>query len=314
MHVQGETFVTKYITLLAVLALGMVMPATAQVTFRFNPPNNTQFVQTDTQTLTEKTTATPTRARTLEVKTKTVIKKTATGFTFTQTPISKTTIIGSKRTTETDDDPAASAPITLVLDANGKAVDVQGFEALKKKMIAHVNDESRKKGIDEKSIRAMFDRIVARQKAEWQQSVALYVGKTVKPGDAWKDATKPDAEGIAYDRVISFGPMKTVAGKKCIRVGYVINSNPASVRAALATLEKARAKALAAQKGKTKAELPKFVSFSAREEGERYIDPATMLVYTETVTSTRTQVVDVPDKGKITVAAVEKKVTKYSFK
>ncbi|MEI7646639.1 MAG: hypothetical protein WCJ55_20390, partial [Chloroflexales bacterium] len=294
----------KYCLLLTVLALGL-LPATAAVTFRFNPPTGTAFTQTDTQTLTQTTTGQPTQTQTLEVKTKTVIDQTATGFNFTQTPLSKTTIVGSKRTTETDTDPVTSAPITLVLDAGGKAVAVQGFGKLQQRMLDKVNDESRKQGFDEKAIRAMFARLTARQKAEWGQTISLYAGKTVSLNDRWADATKPDEMGIVYKRITSFGPMKTINGKSCIRIAYAVTSDAASVRAALAKQERARAKAIAAQKGKAAASAPKFLYFTATEQGERYVDPATMLTYVEHVMSSRTQVVNVPGKGKITIAAIE---------
>ncbi len=306
----------KYFAPLVVLFVSLALAAPVggqQVTFRFNPPNGITFTQTDTQSMTRKATGEPSETQTQEQKTKTVIKKTAKGFTFTQTPLAKTTVVGGKRTTVSDENPAGSTPVTLVLDATGKALSVQGFEKLQQQMLARVTDETRKKGIDEKTVRATFVRLAERQKTEWGQAVSIYAGRTVKLGESWRDDTKPDENGIIYKRVITFGGMKTIRGKNCIRISYVITSDPASVRTALAKIDAARTKALAAQKTK-KTALPKFVSLSAREEGERYLDPNTMLAYGETVTGTRTQVVDMPGKGKITISAMEKKVTTYDFK
>lgn len=100
--------------------------------------------------------------------------------------------------------------------------------------------------------------MVARERAEWEGRVGWFAGKKAAIGDVWEvesDFALPTGGTIKYRTKIEFAERVSVAGRECVRVRYTYDTGPGS--------------AMRVEGG-----------------GERVVDPATMLIYSETLERT----------------------------
>ncbi len=287
------------------LAVALAPPAVAQqtYTFKFNPPDGTKLVQTDNITITQQSSPTDKNTRTAQTKTRFVIKKVAAGFALAMTTMPGA---GAAKKAQT---------LTLALDAKGSLKSIQELPAMRKEMLAKVTPATRQKGFDEKYVEKVLATLTAQHKAMCLQYYGLYVGKTVKVGDSWKDTTSISLDqGIAVTlrRSITFVGTVQKAGKTCLRVKYTVQADEKTLQAAVDKMMTQRDK-LAKAEGQDPKKLPRILSMSIKEEGERIVDPATLLDYGETVTETRSQRVSMPGKGTLTATATQKKVSTVTF-
>jgi len=290
---------------LAVIAalLGLAGPAAAQtITFKFNPPNGTTVVQTDAISIVKQTgTSKSTDAR--ESKMRIVFKKFGNTFQVTRTKLGPAGQV-----------PPNAESLTVKLDSNGKCLEVVGIKEKRAALLSKITPESRKKGLDEKYVDQVIDAQIALQKKSWAEYAGKFVGKTAKIGETWKESASLDLmPGVAVTirRTITFAGMVQKGGKTCVRIRYSTVADPASLKTAIAKIMAERDKIAKAQ-GNT-ANLPRVVGMTIKEERERVVDPATMLEYADTVTSTRSEQVSVPGQGTITTSTVQKTVTTYKY-
>ncbi|MHB9130097.1 MAG: DUF6263 family protein [Armatimonadota bacterium] len=286
-------------------------PQPQQITFKFNPPNGATFIQTETATQT-RVSGKEKQTQTTVTKTRMVFKKTAKGYTLTQTPISSSITIGGKTTSAKK----LNAPVTYVLAANGKVLTVSGFEKEAQAMGAKLPIKDKKKRSE--FVKGVIAGKTAQAKVLWETFVGKYIGKTVKVGDVWKETQKlplVGAEPIPVHFTTTFVQRVAVNRHNCIRVVMTSVADDKALAAAVVKnkqgIEKLEKESAA--KGK-KFQLPTPVSLSMEDRSERVIDPATMLFYSESMTKTSKQVVDFPGEGKKTLTTIENTVTKYEYK
>lgn len=287
------------------------VPQPQQITFKFTPGNGTTFVQTETTTQTREI-GKDKQSQTAVKKTRMVFKKTAKGYTLTQTPISASMTAGGKTVSAKE----LGGSVTYVLDANGKVLSVRGFEKEAQAMAAKLPVKDKKKRSD--FVKGVITGKTDQAKVLWQSYVGKYIGKSVKIGDVWKETQKLPIAGpdpIPVNFTTTFVQRVMVNAHNCIRVTTTSVPDDKALAASITKrkqeLEKMEKEASA--KGK-KIQFPTPVSFSLDEQSERVIDPATMLFYSESMTKTSKQVVDVPSKGKMTMNMTETTVTKYEYK
>jgi hypothetical protein len=291
--------------LTALLAMALALPARAQqaITIKFNPPSGTKVVQTDAITV-SKQTGKDKSSDSSEVMQRVEFKKIATGFEVTRT------LLGPSGQTA----PKAK-PTTVLLDKNGNFTAIKDIDRIKKEMNAKLTDATRKKGLDEAYVQKLIDTQTAFEKKSWHEYAGKFAGKTVKIGQVWKETAASELiPGVSFTvrRTITFAGTVQKNGKNCIRIKYNTTADSASLKTAVAKYMTERDK-LAKAQGKDPKTLPRTTGMSIKVESERIVDPATLLEYGETSTSTRTESTSIPGMGTVTTTAVQKKVTTYKY-
>ncbi|OPZ87036.1 MAG: hypothetical protein BWY76_00668 [bacterium ADurb.Bin429] len=290
---------------LAVLAamLGLARPTAAQtITFKFNPPHGTTVIQTDAISIVKQT-GTDKSTDSRESKMRVVFKKFGNIFQVTRTKLGPAGQIAP-----------GTEPVSVKLDGKGNCLEVVDIEKKRKALLAKITPASREKGLDEKYVNEVVDAQIALQKKSWKEYAGKFAGKTVKIGQAWKESTSLELMpgiSVTIKRTITFVGMAQKYGKNCVRIRYSTVADPASLKTAIAKIMAERDKVAKAQ-GNT-AKLPRVLGMTIKEERERLVDPATLLEYSDTVTSTRSEQVSIPGQGTITTSTVQKTVTTYKY-
>ena len=317
--------------LLALLAFalcgapGAFAADTQPITFHFKPPEGIVVIQTDNSTTVEKMNDKTRSEEVDDSKMRVGFHKTATGYTAVLTNLANTL----KRDGKVVHSPEAAlmkdVVLTYVLDAAGKCKTVKGFDVLQRRMAAEMNQQraanhlpAAKKQATELASR-LVSGMVKQRVEEWQMEFSRFSGKTVKLGDTWRDSTPLSLPVVGalsikftLHHTITFAERVTVNGHQCVRLKYLTTTDPVEVKTAIkqamSTLKQM------AEKQHVTEKLPEMQDFSLQQLRERVIDPATMLVYSESYSQTQRTQLDHPTKGKVVALTTEQRTTKYEFK
>lgn len=292
-----------------VVALAMSASAMAQkATFKFNPPHGTSYVITKTATMTE-TNADGKDNKVTEVsKTRVTIAKTPTGYTFTYAPTSTSVTVNGK--SQKVPQPDAGTKLVYIIDAKGNLVKVNGLEAIFNKAIADLPAEQKTQANAQKA--AYIESETKGRQAEWKETVARFVGKTVTVGDTWSENMKSRNPNAPTKVTLKFAGMTNIGGRSCMKMRMTPTYNNAAIKNA-AEKKFAQVKA-AADKEKQTVDIPTVQSANMTSEVTRLVDPTTMLSYGETSTRSMTVVLKSKKRGTVTMKSTEKQDVKYEYK
>jgi hypothetical protein len=275
-----------------------------RVAFRFAPPNGTTCIETVQTTKVSKLSTGQTRTDAGRVKGKSVYSKTAGGYRLAQTALE----VSATRDGSPMPDPISTAlkglTVTYDIDARGQLTAIHGLD----KVVARVE-----KAVGPQAMQAMAgllneEALANKERSEWEGRIGAFVGKQAKIGDVWSGTDEfplPNGETVTFYSATKLIGRVKVAGHDCVKLRISYNSDAA----ALAKLAGTTAAQIAAAVGRPEL-APVPTGMAVVGSGERVIDPATMLIYSETIDRTVTMPMQSP-QGAVTATVREKRV--YSF-
>jgi hypothetical protein len=146
---------------------------------------------------------------------------------------------------------------------------------------------------------------------EWNGRIGDFVGAVVEAGDVFYSEAAvalPMGGSATYYSVIKIMETVQCGEKQCVRIGYSYNSDPEGLKQFMGDFFEEFAAAIDSS--------GVDVSVSGAEvtgEGERLVDPATMLIMSETVTRTIKMQVDVSGEEPVYGTVVEQREYKYEY-
>lgn len=276
-----------------------------ELEFHFNPPDGITYTETLKTTKVKDMGSFGKQTDIGEVKSSVSIKRTSNGYAVTVTPVSMTMTRNRQVVNNPTTPILLDTVVTYDLDANGQLLAIQGYETLLER-IQRVFPPAAAQ-----SLSAMFseDAIVHKETAERNGRIGSYIGRVVKIGEvvnATEEFSLPTGGTVVYYSTTKFVEQTKCGGHDCVRIQFFYNTD---------------ANALAELVGTTVGEIAKAVDASEQAPGvsgveivgggERLIDPATMLIYSESVTRTMKMLMDVPGQEKTMTTVQEKR--EYSF-
>ena len=285
---------------------GIVVSATAQeVHFRFNPPEDfPTYVSTYKNTQITVMGALGRRTRVSEAKTKVTIDNTPGGYSVTFIPISFTiTQDGKPR-----EDPILSflqnITVTYELDVEGQLVKIRGFEGTIEKLKASLPGEL------PPTVAALLseETIINRAAQDWDARIGSYVGVDAEIGDVWagvEETPLPMGGTVAFYSVTKLVEQVKFDDVDCVRLEFSFNTDGEGLKDFMGDMWEDLAE-MADMKA-----APSLSNAKIAGKGERIIDPATMLIYSETVERTTKMMMAVPGQGEVEMTSVDKREYGY---
>ena len=294
------------IFLFMVCCCGLVVSATAQeIHFRFNPPDDfPAYVSTYKNTQITDMGALGKRTRVSEAKTKITIDKTPGGYSVTFMPISFTMTQDGKRR----EDPILSflqnITVTYELDVDGQLVKIRGFEGTIEKLKA-----SLPAGLPP-TVAALLNEetIVNRAAQEWDARIGSYVGVDAEIGDIWagvEETPTPMGGTMTFYSVTKLAEQVKFDDVDCVRLEFSFNSDAEELKNFMGDMWEDLAQMADMEAA------PSLSSTKIAGKGERIINPATMLIYSETVERTTKMMMAIPGRGEVEVTSVDKREHGY---
>jgi hypothetical protein len=263
-------------------ALALLLPLAAwsaeTVTFRFAPPDGTTFVQTLVTTKTLDAGAAGKRTDVQRSETRLRFDKAGDGWTLTATPISMTMTRDGQAVQNPVLDALKDLVVTYRLDAQGNIVAIQGFGNVQEKLIKALPPEAAQAVAKLVTEEAM----VAKEKAEWAGRISDFTGESFELGSSWTSEVPfalPTGEEILYYTRTEIAEKARCGDRDCVRIRFRYDTD---------------ASAIGAKVGESMSEVSKGVGgpevqikkTTITGGGERLIDPATMLIHSETLERT----------------------------
>ncbi len=271
--------------------------------FRFLPPDGTEFVQ---KVVTKRDKIFEGLGRQTErsaSKTAISIRRSEAGYVMTAKPVS----LKLKRNGKPVKDPLTkllqNTVVTYRISEGGQIQSVEGYGELADQALRSLPPESARavaQALNE-------DALVARETAEWNGRIGDFAGGEFTTGqsiDAEVPFTLPNGEALTYFTTISFPGFEDCEAGSCVQVEQRYDSDAA----AFGRLAGEIAKGVAGEVG---GEAPSVSDSRISGSASRLIDPATMLIYAETLERTIRMTVDIPGRG--LVPATLKEERRYSF-
>ena len=285
---------------------GIVASATAQeIHFRFNPPDDfPAYVSTYKNTQISEMGALGKRTRVSEVKTKVTIDKTPGGYSVTSMPISVTMAQDGKPV----EDPILSflqnITVTYELDADGQLVKIRGFEGTIEKLKA-----SLPAGLPP-TVAALLseETFINGATQEWDARIGSFVGMDAEIGDVWagvEETPLPIGGTITFYSVTKLVEQVKFDDVDCVRLEFSFNSDAEELKNLMGDMWEGLAEMADMEA------TPSVSSTKIAGKGERIIDPATMLIYSETVERTTKMMMAVPGRGEVEMTSVDKREYGY---
>ena len=285
---------------------GIVVSATAQeIHFRFNPPDDfPAYVSTYKNTQISVMGALGKRTRVSEVKTKVTIDKTPEGYSVTSMPISVTMTQDGKLV----EDPILSflqnITVTYELDADGQLIKIRGFEGTIEKLKA-----SLPAGLPP-TVAALLseETFINGASQEWDARIGSYVGMDGEIGDVWagvEETPTPMGGTMAFYSVTRLAEQVKFDDVDCVRLEFSFNTDAEELKHIMGDVWEDLAEMVDMEA------VPSVSSTKIAGKGERTIDPATMLIYSETVERTMKMMMAIPGQGEVEMTSVDKREYGY---
>ena len=294
------------IFLFIVCCWGIGVSATAQeIHFRFNPPDDfPAYISTYKNTQVSVMGALGKRTRVSEGKQKVKIDKAPGGYSVTFMPISFTLTQDGKRR----EDPILSflqnITVTYELDVDGQLVKIRGFEGTVEKLKASLPAAL------PPTVAALLseETITNRAAQEWDARIGSYVGMDGEIGDVWtgvEETPLPMGGTMTFYSVTKLVEQVKFDDVDCVRLEFSFNSDAEELKDFMGDMWEDLAEMADMEA------VPSVSSTKIAGKGERIIDPATMLIYSETVERTMKMMMAVPGRGEVEVTSVDKREYGY---
>ena len=292
--------------LFSVCCWGIVVSATAQeVHFRFNPPDDfPAYVSTYKNTQISDLGPLGKRTRVSEGKQKVTIDKTPGGYSVTFMPISITMTQDGKPV----EDPILSfiqnITVTYELDVDGQLVKIRGFEGTIEKLKASLPADF------PPTVAALLseETFINRAAQEWDARIGSFVGVGAEIGDVWsgvEETPTPMGGTMTFYSVTKLAEQVKFDGVDCVRLEFSFNSDAEELKNFMGDMWEDLAEMADMEAA------PSVSNTKIAGKGERIIDPATMLIYSETVERTTKMMMAVPGRGEVEMTSVDKREYGY---
>lgn len=286
---------------------GAAFGATApEVTFRFNPPNGTTFVETVKTTRVKELGASAKQTDETLAKTRVTVKKTPDGYEIVGKPISYT----MTRDGTPVNNPVLAALQEIVViyevDRQGQLRAIKGYDEAIKKIRASLPASVAASLSSLLSEEAMVNRAAA----EWDGRISSFVGRRGRIGENGATTSQfdlPAGGAVTFYTATTLAEALKVGGRDCVRIRFAYNTDPAALQQTLGKTLDELAKAIGDAAGK----VPTVSGVEIVGSGERVIDPATMLIYSESLTRTIKMRMESPGQEAVWTTMQEKR--EYSF-
>lgn len=295
-------------SLLVLAVCGLSNSVVAQETaFRFNPPDGTTYTETFTRTRVKTMGPSGSQTEVGKRQARMEITKTADGYTLVATPLSAQATRNGQVVEHPMEKLLLETIITYELTAEGRLRAVRGFEQFLERLKSHLPPEvaqSVSSLMNEETIRKL-------QEAEWNGRIGKFIGQPATVGQTWSSVEEfelPQMGTILYDTRTSITEALKCGAADCVRMKFSYANNPESVKEFLNNMMSQLGQAA----GRPEA-IPMITSVDIAGGGERVIDPATMLIYSERTNRTISMTLDVPNQGPVTTTMQEDKVYEYNY-
>jgi len=275
--------------------------------FRFNPPDSVAFLRTVKNTKVQSMDSLESRTDVTEGTERIVITKTPDGYKVSSTALSSS----MTRNGITVNDPIMSQflnmTVTYDLDAEGQLLAVHGYDKVINKMKESLPPEA------VKSLAAVLneDALINKEAAEWNGRIGGFIGRTAKIGDVWTSTDEfplPTGEAITSYSATKFVEDVKCGSHDCISIQFWYNSDAGALQSLVGEMASDVADSAGAPQL-----APEISGASIIGEGERIIDPATMLIYSEKVSRTMKMQIEAPGRGKVMVTSQEVREMSFDY-
>jgi hypothetical protein len=264
------------------LALTLLLAGTASagdsITFRYAPPPGTRYVEVVHTTTTTELIGVAEQSSEMTTRTAIDIARVDGVYHITNRPISAE----MKRDGQPVTDPVLKALLDVVIvyriSAEGRMLAIEGFEGLEDKLGKTLPEGT-------------FDpeRIMASGTAEWNGRVGNLAGRTVSIGDVLVGNSTlplPNGQKMEYKLHTEIARLEPCGEKSCVVIATHYQNTEAEGDVGGASI---------------------------LGEGERLLDPNTMLVYRETIQRTLEATGNVPGRGEVTTRSIERREYSYEY-
>jgi hypothetical protein len=307
-------FVARLVPTALALSLASLMPAAAEQ-FQFNPPDGATFVVSVRTTRTTTLGALGKRTEDRETSERVRVTKTADGFSIAETAVYGT----MNRDGEKVESPIlkllVGMSVNYEVDSRGQVKAIRGFDQLITRLKAALPPGT----LETMSPTVTEEALVNREVAEWNGRVASFVGREVKVGDMWTSKDRfdlPTGGAVNFTTTTRIVGREQVEGHDCVRLKFSYTANaptplvPGQTAGAKAAGKPARKPSRPARVAK---KTVPAAATSITGGGDRLVDPATMLIYAESISRTIKMPVAVPGRGKVAGTLVERKSYRYQY-
>lgn len=294
----------------ALFTVAMFVPFSVKAekqVFQFKPSANTTYIQTLVTTRVNDLGEYGKRTEVTELKAKVVINKTETGYSIVTTPLS----ISMTQDGAEVENPLIPLMLELVvtydLDEDGQLVDIQGYENLPDMMKEFFPQDV----IDILEPIMNPDALFNKEAADWMGRFGLYVGQEFQSGDVWafRDLYNlAPGRDVTYYTAVQFGAEKMINDRKCVQIKSHYNTDPQQLNTYLEGFYKNVADAFGAEALEVK-----IADVNISGQGERWMDPSTMLVYDEVDARTIIVKMSVEGVGEVTTSLEETREYSYEY-
>ncbi len=271
----------------------------AEATFRFAPPDGT--VKVETAKVTQKVDLGTGRAvdRTSEVEIRYQFATVPSGHTVTETLTSGRSLDGKDESAQMAVSAFRDIPLAYRIDTFGKMQSVSGVERVLGEMQKKLSPETF--ALVAKTMTP--ESVLEQSKSEWDAEVADFIGRPAKVGAAWVSVEEfflPDGTPVKHYAAKKITSAPLVGGKPGLRVAFAYTTNPEELKSFLGP---AGATALAGLK-------PLTGKAKVSGEGQRTVDPATLIWYDGKVRRWVYGTVTMPEAGEVPMTFTQEKTYK----
>ncbi len=274
----------------------------SDIAFTFAPPSGLSFIEKQKTVQTTTGGGMPKMVYTMVNNKKVQITKTDTGYTLVSTPMEVEARFNNRPLPPdmllTEKVVARQAVHTCSIDDTGRLLAIDGLDTFFKQLkdvVALKYPQGAKRLSDMEPVLKLG--VETSIKDDWLDRVTAYTGKTAKIGELWKSQEKMPAYSgnLTVNMRTRFVERVSKGGHDCVLLRFHYATDPNAVKA---EIKDAFNDVMTMMNLPSSIKLPKIVAAELSGDGERVIDPETMLVYSETQTLSFTMVMDIPGMGR----------------
>ncbi len=203
----------------------------------------------------------------------------------------------------------AGIELTYSIDGNGQIQSVEGYRAL----LGNVSKKFPPQLMQ--MLTPLFDEggLIRKDKADWQARIGRLAGKKAEIGETWMAAEPfalPAGGSAEVHSATRLDGWTESEGHRCVRLRVAYHSDAAELAKfageSVVSAADSTAESTAGSTAPDPAAVPRPASsLTIVGEGERVIDPATMIIYSEKIVRTLTMEAELPGKGLTAIKVVE---------
>ncbi len=268
----------------------LAQDAAAPVKFTFAPPTPLTYVE---ESVTRRATIVSGQDAGVEeatVRMKTTVTKEGEGFKISAEPQSPVLTRGGKPVKDKVWDVLSATPVTYHLDSAGKLKSIEGYAGVLAAASKVASKEVRKTleaAMNEKSL-------VEKETAQWNSRIGDFIGREAAANSVWVTEgvyPLPDGTVANFFVVTLFDRVLEQDGRKLAKLRFFLTADRDTIQTRVNDMARDVVKGVPQPRP-----LINPPGFAISGQGERLVDPATMIVYSEK--GTREILVSLPGRDK----------------